>query len=99
MICNFHVGQRVICIDDDWERLSLIFYPVSGSVYTVRAILPDDEGGSLLLEELVNAEHVFSEGLFEPDFDATMFRAVVTRPTSIEIFTKILNTTRIGVDA
>ena len=92
---NFHVGQKVVCIDQhrpsaaaSWIAQGIVpTYPAKGCVYTIRAIVFHSYTGAalLLLEEVVN---VVPAGMLEPGFDAKHFRPVKT--TSIEIFERLL---------
>ena len=111
MTCNFRVGQRVVCIDAVvWSKkgfpLSIESGLTEGTIYTVAAVrfhphitygkFPGEVGGYAL--DIVG-HNPSSQWANCTGFNAKRFRPVVTRPTSIEIFTRMLNPTRIGVPA
>lgn len=85
----FHVGQRVVCINDANPRLFPFMGVSRGCVYTIRGI--DDGSGELglFLEEVKLP--VPSGRKTEASFDATRFRPV--KETDISIFTAMLNPT------
>lgn len=68
MICNFHVGQRVVCIGDftvlsneEWAVLLEVRFPAVGTVYTIREMRPgingdEEESVGLILDEIENPE-------------------------------------------
>ncbi|MFG1388842.1 hypothetical protein [Xanthobacter versatilis] len=80
----FHVGQQVICIDDNWGSDGHnipIDAPKKGMVYSVREVIfnvPFPSGHFFDLEEV-------RCGLW----DAEQFRPV--KPTSIEVFRQLLS--------
>lgn len=86
----FHVGQRVVCINDRRRGLRPLPFgcslPKQGCVYTVRDIFPDPFDGRilLLLEEIINP----MLGRIEYGYDASHFSPV--KETSIEVFRKLL---------
>lgn len=92
---TFRVGQKVVCITI-WgtEKIAArlgVLLPRKGSVYIVRNF--DDRGScsALRVREILNPEIMHLEGIFaEPAFACIGFRPVVSRKTSIEIFTKLL---------
>jgi len=90
---DFHVGQRVVCVCDNfsrepvWRSVVRVF-PKRGGIYTIRSIC---EAGGLIgfcFEEFVNPPGHFSRGFVEPAFDSRRFRPV--RTTSIEVFRRLL---------
>lgn len=96
---QFHVGQKVVCIAD-WtasqHQLAQrrgVTLPVEGTVYTIRSIqFIEGHGVHLCFYELVNPVEKFrGHGRMEQSFGADKFRPIVTRKTSIEIFTDMLN--------
>lgn len=101
---NFHVGQKVVCIGDDWckaDDYPAVIFPVKGSVYTVRDIDIDRYDGEAYLRfvEIVNLAYRYRYYFGETVFHHEAFRPVVTRKTDISIFTDILNTQRMRTDA
>jgi hypothetical protein len=87
----FHVGQMVVCVNDDFSRIILRGeeLPVKGRVYTVRAISMHVGGLGILLHEIVNKPRHYYTSIGECWFRASRFRPAQTRPTSIEIFDRI----------
>ena len=94
---NFHVGQKVICVNDIFTITSHNIVPnrpVKGCVYTIRGfdIYPPLVGTAIWLEEIINPEVDFEEdgveGTQEPSFWAWRFRPI--RTTSIDVFTAML---------
>jgi hypothetical protein len=85
MIDQFHVGQRVVCINDRYERYFCEWadeFPVKGRVYTVKKLkeCPDGftqvVGLGLHLEELKNSESFF--------YTATRFVPVALTEVAVE---------------
>lgn len=79
----WHVGQKVICIDDAYTRAVMDwcdFLPVAGGVYTIRAMQVRRDrtvGGTsmgFLLEEFVNPPSSLG---FEAGFTHTRFKPLV----------------------
>lgn len=79
---TFRIGQQVACITDEgWENVirgDRTTGPAKGDVVTITNIWRTD------VTWLIFAEWG------EDGFEATAFRPVVTRPTSIAVFEKIL---------
>lgn len=108
----FNVGQKVICISDDWVWQSEpITLPKKGVIYTVRGIETPpleftkwlQEGEYIWVVEIIN--HVISgvsEGIFfsqEPSFWSGFFRPIVEQKTDISVFTEMLKFDKILEDA
>lgn len=91
----FRVGMKVVCIDDRppfWDARRLLR---RGSTYEI-AFISDgysDGGIGLHLHEVATGIQR-SDGSGEQGFSPPRFRPVVSRPTSIEIFTKLLTPAR-----
>jgi hypothetical protein len=96
---TFRVGQRVVCVDDDFPEE--YFYgdgtpnlPYSGGVYTVRDLcmwsFNGDTHPGIYLEEVVNPERRWIRpiAIAEHPFWAGRFRPV--KETDISIFTAML---------
>jgi hypothetical protein len=112
MSCNFVVGQKVVCIHEEfiphhgygYMLLHPIILPKKGTVYTVRLIKVSCGVPCILVKEIPDQictlmdlhGVVFKIGVI---FNASGFRPVVTRKTDISIFTSMLNTKNEGVDA
>lgn len=110
MKCTFQVGQKVVCVDDDFsnygDRLGILLsrgvhFPAIGQVFTVRELDVSFQGEPFIrLVEITNPVMSFKgNGISEIAFHADRFRAVTTRKTDISCFTAILNTTKDGVPA
>jgi len=92
----FHVGQKVVCVEDGllpgshpnakWIPGEAI---VRGQRYTVSSVHKHKEHTVLWLEEVRRAD--VARATYGPlvGYDALRFRPVQTRPTSIEIFERI----------
>ena len=96
----FHVGQRVVCIDDIGcaPGSEFPYIPIKGSIYTVRGFVSPHVGyertPGMLLEEVVNAPWEYNEGVVEPSFHPYHFRPVVQRKTDISVFKRMLDNVR-----
>ena len=100
---NFHVGQKVVLIDDTTHSHGIdrsisrtvgADVPKKGEVYTVRFIAIETDTGRelLLLNEINNAAASRRLGYAkELGFAASRFRPVVERKTDISIFRAMLN--------
>lgn len=98
---SFRVGQKVVMIEgykpNVYDRAADegVTLPTEGTVYTIRGI----EAGEgwhlgklfLWLEELHNGPSL--DGI-EPNWDAQLFRPLVERKTSIEVFKALLTPTK-----
>ncbi len=95
---TFHVGQKVVCVDDEWKDVNWKYIPsrpVRGQVYTVRSVhiteRTDGPEVSMLLNEITNPIVAWPKiGKSEGDFPAYRFRPVIERKTDISIFTAML---------
>lgn len=103
---TFHVGQKVVCVNDDWGDpgdwachywISRVpNKPRRGRIYHVREIQPsifDDEPEiALLLAELINPRVWWGPRCpsMEGSFSAGRFRPVTERKTDISIFRRML---------
>ncbi len=102
--CSFFVGQKVVCIDDEWEDPKWLLIPnrpVANAVYTIRDFEPDffqDGFLAIRLEEIRNEKLVWLLNIgvaeMEGAFGVDRFRPFVERKTDISIFTKILDDAR-----
>ncbi len=63
MQSKFHIGQKVICVNDVFSVRPEI-KPVKGSVYTVRGIDLDSGIVGILLEEIRNKYYMYTNGVF-----------------------------------
>ena len=95
---NFHVGQKVVCIDDDGLHLRPDEDgPCKGQVYTIRGF--NEQVGGLLLIEVINFPQLYREGYGELSFRPSRFRPVVERKTDISLFKAILDKPTVRIDA
>jgi hypothetical protein len=82
----FHIGQKVVCVDDTYEHPNWSFVPnrpVAGEVYTIRGFSTDHEGNErLILEELNNPiiEWMVA-GFAEGSFPSRRFRPLLEKKT------------------
>lgn len=84
----FHVGQKVVCVDDTNMRLEPQERgPVYGEVYTVRGFYDCD---GIWLSEIKNDPVVHTDGFTESAFYIWRFRPLIERKTDISIFTEML---------
>lgn len=91
----FHVGQKVVCVRDEWITLAGESTPKAGVIYTIRNIEAADAGEDgvyLQLVEIVNAPRPYIDGHKESAFWSLGFRPVVERKTDISVFTEMLKT-------
>lgn len=79
----FRVGQKVVCINDDWEELDgpEVVYPRKDAIYTVREVDAAPDETFLAFRELVNPPQDYNEGYLECHFAAINFRPIVERKT------------------
>lgn len=83
--CNFHVGQKVVCIESKWEKITGPHNPVGPKAGQVLTIIGMVE---------MNGETYIGF----PEWDGhgyhhSGFRPVVERKTDISIFRAMLNKT------
>lgn len=90
---SFHVGQQVVCVDDnfskreEWRRAVRVF-PRLHSIYTIRQIVDEDDLIGFCFYEIRNPRAYFGKDFLEPAFNSRNFRPV--RQTSIEVFERLL---------
>lgn len=99
----FRVGMKVQYIHKKLHAYDQTT-PEPGAVYTIRHIgtVPNELGKTeeaVLLHEINNAPFHWRNGFYELHMNARFFRPVVSRPTSIAIFTAMLNPTKRKVRA
>jgi hypothetical protein len=74
------VGTKVVCIHGFEPYRDLGYkeaFPIKGEIYTIRhARYSQSDGICLLLEEVVNAPRMFSDGFHEVTFGAKHFREI-----------------------
>ena len=93
---TFQPGQRVICVNDDWSSAPefwdrhTYYRPVKDGVYTIREFRQSDDGHGILLAELINPLHYYSQvefGFFswrfrplvKTEFDLSALREIAER--------------------
>lgn len=98
-MCNFRVGQKVVCVDDEFPggRHPDLF---GGGVYTITAIVDsngsyrgeiDRSRAALLLKE-VRDKYAWPGRGWTDRFRADRFRPLVAKKTDISIFQEMLKT-------
>lgn len=95
MAWELKAGDRVVCVDDDWECIDARYrrrctFPVRGEVYTVRGVVSLSLGVGLWLAEIDNQAMQFSDGFHECAFYVGRFRPV--RTTDISSLHALLKT-------
>jgi hypothetical protein len=90
----FRVGQKVTLANDlPWLVNKGECVPVFGTIYTIREFWEAGGRTGLRFDEIHNEPRTYAEGFFEVAFNIVRFRPVVSRPTDISIFTRILDET------
>jgi hypothetical protein len=101
MSIQFHVGQKVVCINAGHILARWLLGPApeleEGRVYTVKGISHFGESLGVELQEVSPPDD-------DPDFEfcgfhSGRFRPVIERKTSIEIFQAMLITPKVGIPA
>jgi hypothetical protein len=108
MKCNFVVGQRVVCIDDNWpeNRLFGVIFPprvpMLNEVLTITNINPSQFGTDAVylqfaeIPVMQSSQHVTAA----VGYTHTHFAPLIERKTDISVFTAMLTPAgRIPVDA
>lgn len=96
MNCPFVVGQKVVCITDEWRCPPNENIPRKDCIYTIREIMANDKRVGLRLKEIINQPRAWidADGLEEGAFCASYFRPLQDRPkeaqTDISVFTPLL---------
>ena len=89
----FHIGQLIVCIDDNWDITradhNKVKHPTKGMIYTIRGIQEFETGVGIVLEEIVNKPLQYHQGFEEAHWLTHRFRPI--KETSIDCFTTILN--------
>lgn len=89
---DWHVGQKIVCVNDNYANYDGENWIVKWSIYTIREIArrPDGLPGFRLVE-VVNRPRLYRGGIFaECDFNSKYFRPVVEPRADISIFHSIL---------
>jgi hypothetical protein len=107
----FHVGQKVVCVDDrchgrylppGFSSVPNLHGLTAGRVYTVRRVgyIAGSDVFSIWLQEIIRpTKLIFGITHDELPFAAARFRPLVERKTDISIFTAMLNSSRKKVPA
>jgi hypothetical protein len=101
MICPFHVGQKVVCVEDEWP--GFVDCPlVKGAIYTVDEIIAPELTWSFdgidvrpsirLVETRNNVAEIDS-------FNPARFRPLVETKTDISVFQAMLTDQKQAVPA
>lgn len=71
---NCKVGQKIICVEAfTIKRKNQEAYPVVGETYTVRGVVMHMGSIGILLEEIVNPERRYRDGMNEAAFSIDNF--------------------------
>jgi hypothetical protein len=106
MECKFHVGQRVVCIEDTIIppkilRSAYPVVPIKGNIYTIRELTIGAMGKKpcLRFDEIADeVVSVFLDGQVwdcTPAWEASGFRPLVTRKTDISQFKAMLTPSKV----
>lgn len=76
---NFRVGQKVVCVSDDWEEEYPGTLVRKGDILTISRMLLCDEGKTVLLEFVEAFSPETDE--WSAGYDAAAFRPLVERKT------------------
>ena len=99
----FRIGQKVVCIRDDWRihlsgfaRIKAFFRrqdadPVKGQIYRIREIVIMNGEPWLRFMELRNQEQL---GFIEPLYLGRRFRPLISQETNISIFQAMLKSVK-----
>lgn len=89
----FHVGQRIVCVRDDWAWPSSYRpdkpLPRRGQLFTVREAVPHWMTGEPYVR-LVEIRLAPARTDYEPAFRGSCFRPVTERKTDISVFEHML---------
>lgn len=82
-MCNFRVGQKVVCIGEFKKLMPFETLPTLGQVLTIRDISPGKEIENfgkfyLRFEEIHNEPYDFNDVMSEVCFISTKFRPVIS---------------------
>ena len=96
---NWHVGMKVVCIDDSRPNSGYGDEPVPilDEIYTIRSIRPwthnygDKNWLEVFLVECRRAVREYVSGTYEPGFGSFRFKPLEENRTDISVFTSILN--------
>jgi hypothetical protein len=94
-VMNFHVGQKVVCVDSGAAADGVVMPLVKGCIYTVTGLKMASNGLGVFLAEVAPPERPG----FSPTFRVSRFRPIVEKKTDISIFTAMLNPSKRSVDA
>lgn len=88
----WHIGQRVVCVDDKGFNEKGLIYPIKGKVYTIREVkyYPDGDFYSFRLEEIVNQPKEYKQGYGEKAFREFRFKPLDEK--RLDIFRAMLVT-------
>ena|SRR5882672_1886203 len=92
---NFHVGQKVVCVNDDCIEAGVLGPLKKGRIYTIRETglrAWTDGAPCVRLTEIIRGPLCCEGGEEECDtpYWASRFRPIVRRKTDISVFTAML---------
>lgn len=92
---NFHIGQKVVCVDARQRNEYCSGCLKEGGIYTIRKVRFNPLGKlGVLLFEVRSGAPPFDDGN-ERGFLADRFRPLDERKTDISVFTKLLKDARL----
>lgn len=105
MKCDFVVGQRVVCINDDFGWFEIDGFsiptrcPMINEVLTVSGLIVSDTGNVCCSFEEIERRQVDGPLSAEIYWEYVCFRPLIDRKTDISIFTDMLTNVGEPVDA
>lgn len=92
-----HIGQKVICIDDNFsnifenQRKHMTGFPVRGCIYTIRGFYTYNVEKLLVayLDEIINPIHMWPSETCECGFDVRRFKPLIKSEFDLSIFQQI----------
>lgn len=69
----FYVGQKVVCINDNWEFKNILKCPKLGDILTIREILFNRKKSGLYFNQIHNPIMNTNLGHIEPSFNSICF--------------------------
>lgn len=106
---SFHVGQRVVCVDDVEHLPSGVYLGADGNTWVIAGVLPLVKGATYTIRGIkrssfdndicVKVEEIADRWPHDEGFWAHRFRPITEKKTDISIFTAMLQPNREKVSA
>ena len=77
----FHLGQKIVCVGQITPTHYQETLPVVGQTYVVRDLFENGIGKGVRLNEILNKENLYTDGLMEAAFNIKKFRPVIEKST------------------